>query len=155
SVGAVLLIACANVGGLLVVRAAGRTREIAIRMALGAHRGRLVRQMLTESLVLAAAGGAVGLIVGAWALDVLLRFAPAGIPRLERVRMDGAAIAFTCLIAISAGGIFGLVPAFQIRAHRLQEALLASGRGLVSGAHQRLRQALTVAEIALSLMLLV
>jgi hypothetical protein len=155
AVGCVLLIACANVGSLLLVRAAGRSREITIRMALGADRGRLVRQMLTESVVLAGAGGGAGLVVSAWALDLLLRFAPAGIPRLDRVRMDGAAVAFTFLIAISTGLLFGLVPAFQIRATRLQDALLASGRGLVSGAHQRLRQALTVAEIALSLMLLV
>ena len=155
AVGGVLLIACANVGSLLLVRAAGRTREITIRMALGADRGRLVRQMLTESVVLAVAGGAVGLVVSAWALDLLLRFAPAGIPRLERVHIDGAAVAFTFLIAVTAGVLFGLAPAFQIRAHRLQDALLASGRGLVSGGHQRVRQALTVAEIALSLMLLV
>jgi len=155
AVACVLLIACANVGSLLLVRAAGRTREITIRMALGADRGRLVRQMLTESLVLAAAGGVVGLMVSAWTLDLLLRFAPAGIPRLERVHMDGGVVAFTFLIAIGAGVMFGLAPAFQIRAHRLQDALLASGRGLVSAAHQRGRQALTVAQIALSLMLLV
>ena len=155
AVACVLLIACANVGSLLLVRAAGRTREITIRMALGADRGRLVRQMLTESLVLAAAGGGVGLMVSAWTLDLLLRFAPAGIPRLERVHMDGGVVAFTFLIAICAGVMFGLAPAFQIRAHRLQDALLASGRGLVSAAHQRGRQALTVAQIALSLMLLV
>ena len=155
AVGCVLLIACANVGSLLLLRAARRTREITIRMALGADRGRLVRQMLTESLVLAVGGGSVGLVVSAWALDLLLRFAPAGIPRLDRVRMDGAAVGFTFLIAIVAGVMFGLAPAFQIRAHRLQDALLASGRGLVTGAHQRARQMLTVAEIALSLMLLV
>ena len=155
AVACVLLIACANVGSLLLVRAAGRTREVTIRMALGADRGRLVRQMLTESLVLAAAGGGVGLMVSAWTLDLLLRFAPAGIPRLERVHMDGGVVAFTFLIAIGAGVMFGLAPAFQIRAHRLQDALLASGRGLVSAAHQRGRQALTVAQIALSLMLLV
>jgi len=155
SVGCVLLIACANVGSLLLVRAAGRTREVTIRMALGADRARLVRQMLTESLVLAAAGGIVGLLVSAWALDLLLRFAPAGIPRLDRVHMDGGVVAFTFLIAIAAGVMFGLAPAFQIRAHRLQDALLASGRGLVSAAHQRVRQTLTVAQIALSLMLLV
>ena len=155
AVGCVLLIACANVGSLLLVRAAGRTREITIRMALGADRGRLVRQMLTESLVLGIAGGIAGLVVSAWALDLLIRFAPAGIPRLDRVHIDGAAVGFTFLIAIAAGVVFGLAPAFQIRAHRLQHALLASGRGLVSGAHQRARQALTVAEIALSLMLLV
>jgi len=155
AVACVLLIACANVGSLLLVRAAGRTREVTIRMALGADRGRLVRQMLTESLVLAAAGGGVGLMVSAWTLDLLLRFAPAGIPRLDRVHMDGGVVAFTFLIAIGAGVMFGLAPAFQIRAHRLQDALLASGRGLVSAAHQRGRQALTVAQIALSLMLLV
>ena len=155
AVGCVLLIACANVGSLLLVRAAGRTREVTIRMGLGADRGRLVRQMLTESVVLAVAGGAVGLVASAWTLDLLLRFAPAGIPRLDRVHIDGSAVAFTFLIAIASGVIFGLAPAFQIRAHRLQDALLASGRGLVSGSHQRIRQALTVAEIALSLMLLV
>ena len=155
AVGCVLLIACANVGSLMLLRAAGRTREITIRMALGADRGRLVRQMLTESLVLAAGGGAAGLVVSAWALDLLLRFAPPGIPRLDHVHMDSAAVGFTFVIAIVAGLAFGIAPAFQIRANRLQDALLASGRGLVSATHQRLRQALTVAEIALSLMLLV
>lgn len=155
AVACLLLIACANVGSLLLVRAVGRTREITIRMALGAGRGRLVRQMLTESLVLAAAGGIAGLIVGAWALDLLLRFAPAGIPRLEHVRMDGTAVAITFLIAIAAGLTFGLAPAFQVRPGRLQAALLASGRGLVAATHQRMRQALMVAEIALSLMLVV
>jgi putative ABC transport system permease protein len=155
AVGCVLLIACANVGSLLLVRAAGRTREITIRMALGADRGRLVRQMLTESLVLAIAGGAAGLAVSAWALDLLLRFAPPGIPRLDRVRMDASAVGLTFLIAIASGTIFGLAPAFQVRAQRLQDALLAAGRGLVSSAHQRARQVLTVAEIALSLMLLI
>jgi putative ABC transport system permease protein len=155
AVGCVLVIACANVGSLLLVRAAGRTREMTIRMALGADRARLVRQMLTESLVLAIAGGASGLIVSAWALDLLVTFAPAGIPRLDRVHMDGSAIVVTFLVAITAGVTFGLAPAFQIRSHHLHDALLASGRGLVSGAHQRIRQALTIGEIALSLMLLV
>jgi len=155
AVGCVLLIACANVGSLLLVRAAGRTREITIRMALGADRARLVRQMLTESLVLAIAGGAAGLVVSAWVLDLLLRFAPPGIPRLESVRMDASAVGVTFLIAIASGTIFSLAPAFQVRSQRLQDALLSAGRGLVSNAHQRVRQVLTVAEIALSLMLLV
>jgi putative ABC transport system permease protein len=155
AVGCVLLIACANVGSLLLVRAAGRSREITIRMALGADRGRLVRQMLTESLVLAIAGGAAGLVVSAWVLDLLLRFAPPGIPRLESVRMDAGAVSVTLLIAIASGTIFSLAPAFQVRTHRLQDALLAAGRGLVSSTHQRVHQTLTVVEIALSLMLLI
>ena len=150
----VLLIACANVGSLLLVRAAGRAREVTIRMALGADRARLVRQMLTESVVLAVAGGVAGLVISAWMLEVLLRLAPAGIPRLETVRLDGSAIAFTFLIALACGLLFGAAPAFQVRAHRLQDALAASGRGLVSGSHQRARQFLVVAEIALSMILL-
>jgi putative ABC transport system permease protein len=150
----VLLIACANVGSLLLVRAAGRAREVTIRMALGADRARLVRQMLTESAVLAAAGGTAGLVVSAWMLDVLLRLAPAGIPRLETVRLDGSAIAFTFVIALACGLLFGVAPAFQVRGDRLQDALAASGRGLVSGSHQRARQFLVVAQIALSMMLL-
>jgi putative ABC transport system permease protein len=155
AVGCVLLIACANVGSLMLVRAAGRTREVTIRMALGAGRTRLVRQMLTESLVLALAGGIIALVVCAWTLDLLVRFAPGDIPRLGAVRVDGVAVAFTFLISVAAGLLFGVAPAFQVRAHRLHDALLASGRGMVSGSHQRARQLLVVGQIALSLMLLV
>ena len=155
AVGCVLLVACANVGGLMLVRAAGRTREVTIRMALGADRARLVRQALTESLVLALAGGIVALVVCAWALNLLVRFAPGDIPRLDQVRIDGTAVVFTFLTAVAAGLLFGVAPAFQVRAQRLHDALLASGRGLVSGSHQRARQLLVVAQIALSLMLLV
>jgi putative ABC transport system permease protein len=155
AVGCVLLITCANVGSLLLVRAVGRSREITIRMALGADPGRLVRQMFTESVVLALAGGGLGLVASAWALDLLLKFAPAGIPRLEHVGINSAVVAFTLLVAVAAGFLFGLAPAFQVRAHRLHDALLASGRGLVAGSNQRARQVLVVGEIALSLMLLV
>ena len=136
AVGCVLLITCANVGSLLLVRAVGRSREVTIRMALGA-------------------GGGLGLVASAWAIDVLLRFAPAGIPRLEHVGIDGAVVAFTLLVAVAAGFLFGLAPAFQVRAHQLHQTLLASGRGLVAGSNQRARQVLVVGEIALSLMLLV
>ena len=155
AVGCVLLITCANVGSLLLVRALGRSREITIRMALGADRARLARQMFTESVVLALAGGGVGLGVSAWSLDLLLRLAPAGIPRLDGVRIDSGVVAFTLLIAVTAGLLFGLAPAFQVRAHRLQEALATSGRGLVAASHQRARQVLVIGEIALSLMLLI
>jgi putative ABC transport system permease protein len=151
----VLLIACANIASLLLVRAIRRSREITIRMALGADRARIARQMFTESLVLALAGGGIALVVSAWLLDLLLRVAPPGIPRLEQVRMDGGVMAFTALIAMAAGLLFGLAPAFQVRSHRLHNALVASGRGLVAGAQQRARQALVVGEIALSLMLLI
>ena len=124
-------------------------------MALGADRARIARQMFTESLVLALAGGGIALVVSAWLLDLLLRVAPPGIPRLERVAIDGGVMAFTLLIAMAAGLLFGLAPAFQVRSHRLHDALVASGRGLVAGAQQRARQALVVGEIALSLMLLI
>ena len=155
AVGCVLLIACANVGSLMLVRAAERAREMTIRMALGAGRARLVRQMLVESVVLALAGGAVGLLVCAWALALLLRLAPSGIPRLERVQIDARAVAFTFAIAVLAGLLFGIAPAWQVRARRLQDGLRASGRGLVSASHQRARHVLVAAEIALSLALLV
>ena len=155
AVGCVLLVACANVGSLMLVRAARRTREVTIRMALGAGRARLARQMITESLLLAVAGGALAIVVCAWTLGLLVRLAPADIPRLDQVRIDGRAVAFTFLIAAAAGLLFGIAPAFQVRARRLHDALLASGRGLVSGSSQRARQVLVVAEIALSLMLLV
>jgi len=155
AVACVLLIACANIASLLLVRAIRRSREITIRMALGADRARIARQMFTESLVLALAGGGIALVVSAWLLDLLLRVAPPGIPRLEQVRIDGGVMAFTLLIAMAAGLIFGLAPAFQVHSHRLHDALAASGRGLVAGAQQRARQVLVVGEIALSLMLLI
>ena len=155
AVGCVLLVACANVGSLMLVRAARRTREVTIRMALGAGRGRLVRQLITESLVLALAAGILAIVVCSWTLDVLVRLAPADIPRLDSVAIDGRAVGYTFLIAAAAGLLFGVAPAFQVRAHRLHDARLASGRGLVSGAGQRARQLLVVAEIALSLMLLI
>jgi len=155
AVGCVLLIACANVGSLMLVRTAGRAREMTIRMALGAGRARLVRQMLVESVVLALAGGGVGVLVAEWALALLLRLAPPGIPRLNLVRIDATVIAFTLGLAVLAGLIFGIAPALQTRARRLPTALLASGRGLVGAANQRARHALVAAEIALSLMLLI
>ena len=153
AVGCVLLIACANVGGLMLVRATARSREVSIRMALGADRVRLVRQLLTESVVLGAAGGVVGLIVAAWSLDLLVRVAPAGIPRIDQVRLDATVVAFTLAIAIVAGLIFGLAPALHVRSRNPQESLRSAGRGTIAGSHQTARHVLVVAEMALSLVL--
>jgi putative ABC transport system permease protein len=155
AVGCVLLVACANVGSLMLVRAARRTREVTIRMALGAGRARLLQQMITESLLLAIAGGALALLLCGWTLQLLVGRAPADIPRLAEVRIDGVVVAFTFLIATTAGLLFGVAPAFQVRRHGLHDALLASGRGLVSGSSQRVRQLLVIGEVALSLMLLI
>jgi putative ABC transport system permease protein len=155
AVGGVLLVACGNVGSLLLVRAAGRGREVTIRMALGADRLRLARQMLTESLVLALAGGALALLFSSWAIAFLVRFAPEGIPRIDRVALDGTVVAFTAAVSMLAGILFGLAPALQVRSRRLQEALVFAGRSDVTGSHHRVRHALVVTEMALSLILLV
>jgi putative ABC transport system permease protein len=153
AVSCVLLIACANASSLILVRAATRTRELAIRRALGAGRGRLVRQMLAESVVLAAAGGAAGLLLATWIVELFVRFAPAGIPRLETVRADATTAAFAVAVAGTAGIIFGLVPALQDHGRREHDALRSAGRGSVGGSNQQVRHVLIVVEVALSTML--
>lgn len=105
--------------------------------------------------MLAAAGGVLGLISSVWALDLLVRFAPAGIPRLDQVVVDGTVIAFTLAIAIAAGLVFGMAPALHARSGHFQDALRLAGRGSVTGSHQTTRQVLVVAEIALSLVLVI
>jgi predicted permease len=120
----VLLIACANVANLLLARAAGRERELAVRAALGARRGRLIRQLLTESLLLSVAGGACGIALAGWAVPTLLSLAPAGrIPRTEMIRIDGWVIAFTTGVSLMTGLAFGLVPAFRTARHGAHESL--------------------------------
>ena len=154
AVACLLLIACANVSGLILVRAAARSRELAVRRAIGASPGRLVGQMLTESAVLAVAGGVSALLFSSWALDAFVWLAPAGIPRLENVRLDTRVAAFAIMVATAAGLLFGLVPALQVHG-RVEQDALRSGRGMVTGAHRRTRHALVVVEVALSTMLLV
>jgi putative ABC transport system permease protein len=154
AVGFVLLIACANVANLLLARATAREKEVAIRQALGASRGRLARQLFTESLLLSFIGGALGVIIAAWCLPLLRLVAPGTVPRLDEVRLDGVVLLFSIGVCLLTGVAFGLAPAWQLSRRDLHETLKEGSRGSTEGGRSgRARRLMVIAEVAVALML--
>jgi putative ABC transport system permease protein len=156
TVSLILLIACANVANLLLARAVTRKREVALRIALGAGRNRMVRQLLTESVVLSIAGAALGLLIAYWSTRALIALSPGNIPRLSEAALDLRVLGFTMSVSVLTGIIFGLVPALQLSKTDLNDSLKESDRGGTSSIRSgRIRNLLVISEVALALMLLI
>jgi putative ABC transport system permease protein len=155
AVGFVLLIACANVANLLLARAAGRQKEIAIRSAMGARPLRLIRQLLVESLLLAAAGGGLGLLLSVWGTELLVKLGPDTIARAGAIGVDTRVLGFTLVVSLLCGVIFGLAPALQTSRPDLNESLKEGGKGAPGISHNRTHRFLVVTEVALAMVLLV
>jgi predicted permease len=155
AVAMLLLIACANIASLLLARATGRQRELAVRAALGAGRGRIARQLLTESLTLAALGGLLGVGLGVAAVRAIAVAGASELPRAGDIRIDGLVLGFTLAVSLVSGLLFGVVPTLRASSADLERTLRSGGRGTVGGAGQRVRNALVVAEVALAVILVV
>jgi len=155
AVGFVLLIACANVANLMLVRAAARQKEIAIRLSLGATRSRIVQQLLTESLMIGLAGGAIGLTIAIFGVDALIRLSPEDLPRLSEVTVDSSVFVFTLLLSLATGAVFGIIPAVQASRADINSVLKDGARGNAGAQSNRARAFLVIVEVATSMVLLV
>jgi putative ABC transport system permease protein len=155
AVALVLLVACGNVANLMLARAAARTREVAVRISLGAGRQRLIRQLLTESLLLAVVGGALGLGFAAWGVGAVKALRPGNLPRVDDIALDWRVVAFTLGLSVLTGIVFGLAPALRAARGDVRSALQAGARGASGGALDRMRGALVAAQVAFALVLLV
>ncbi len=155
AVGLVLLIACANIAGLLLARFADRHREIAIRAALGAGRWTLIRQFLIEGVIIALIGGAMGIWIAVFGLDGLLKLLPQQIPQLSEISIDLTVMGFTLLLSVATGLLFGIIPAWQASQTRMQQGLKDCGRGSSLGSHHRFRSFLVASQISLAVVLVI